>query len=71
MRNIIMRSDDLKQNRLSKSDMTNHFDVSRQTIAALYNNTQSVNDRPMSSRSRVTTAAQDRYMRVLYLQDRT
>ncbi|KAK7493487.1 hypothetical protein BaRGS_00015198 [Batillaria attramentaria] len=51
-----------------------HFGVSRQTIAALwarFNNTQSVHDRPRSGRPRVTTAAQDRYIRVRHLRDRT
>ena len=39
-----------------------HFDVSRQTISALwarYNTTQSVNDRSRSGHPKVTTAAQD------------
>ena len=51
-----------------------HFAVSRQTMSALwerYNTTQSVNDRSRSGRPRVTTAAQDRYIRVCHLRNRT
>ncbi|XP_041351062.1 uncharacterized protein LOC121370032 [Gigantopelta aegis] len=51
-----------------------HFGVFRQTISALwarYNTTQSVNDRSRSGRPRVTTAAQDRYIRVCHLRNRT
>lgn len=59
---------------VTQQAVARHFGVSRQTIAALwtrYHNTQSVNDRPRSGRPRVTTAAQDRYIRVRHLRDRT
>ena len=51
-----------------------HSGVSRQTISALsarYTTTQSVNDRPRSSRNSVTTAALARYIWMRHLRNRT
>lgn len=54
--------------------VANHFGVSRQTISNLwrrYNATQSVQDRARSGRPRITSVAQDRYIRLRHLRDRT
>ena len=51
-----------------------HYGVCRQTTSALwerYNTAHSVNNRSRSGRHRVTTAAQDRYIRVRRLRNRT
>lgn len=58
----------------TQQEVARHFGVSRQTISALwtrYNNTNRVDDRPRSGRPRVTTQAQDRYIRLRHLRDRT
>ena len=54
--------------------VANHFGVTRQTISYLWrgnNATGNVRDRPRSGRPRVTSAVQDRYIRLRHLPDRT
>ncbi|XP_071105362.1 uncharacterized protein [Haliotis cracherodii] len=58
----------------SQSSVARRLNVSQSTIsrlAARYNQTGTTNDRPRTGRPRVTTPAQDRYIRVLHLRDRT
>ena len=59
---------------VTQQAVARHFGVSRQTISALwtrYNNTRRVNDMPRSGRPRSTAVAEDRYIRVRHLRDRT
>jgi transposase len=54
--------------------VANHFGVTRQTISNLWhrhNATGNIRDRPRSGRPRVTSAVQDRYIRLRHLRDRT
>ena len=54
--------------------VANHFGVTRQTISNLWrrhNATGNIRDRPSSGRPRVTSAVQDRYIRLRHLRDRT
>ncbi|XP_071086478.1 paired box pox-meso protein-like [Haliotis cracherodii] len=58
----------------SKSSVARRLNVSQSTIsrlAARYKQTGTTNDRPRTGRPRITTPAQDRYIRVLHLRDRT
>jgi len=55
------------------ADVARIFNCSRETIYNLqtrYMNTGSTRDRPRSGRPRVTTPAQDRYIRTTHLRDR-
>ena len=57
----------------SIGNVAQHFNTHKTMISRLwnrYNATNSTNDRPRSGRPRVTTAQQDRYIRVLHLRDR-
>ena len=57
----------------SKSEVARIFNVHPSTITRLWNRfreTNSTNDRPRLGRPRVTTPAQDRYIRVTHLRDR-
>ena len=59
---------------VTQQTMARHVGVSRQTISALwtrYNNTRRVNGKPRSGRRRSTVVAEDRYIRVRHLPDRT
>ncbi|XP_048245276.1 uncharacterized protein LOC125376897 [Haliotis rufescens] len=58
----------------SQSSVARRLNVSQSTISRLatrYNQTGTTHDRPRTGRPRVTTPAQDRYIRVLHLRDRT
>lgn len=58
----------------SQSAVARHFHVSQSTISRLwqrYRVHNSTRDRPRSGRPRVTTPAQDRFIRVLHLRNRT
>ena len=57
----------------TQAAVARHFNVSRATINRLWirhNATGSVADRPRSGRPRVTTPAQDRFIRLQHLRDR-
>ena len=56
-----------------QSAVARHFNVSQSTISRLYHRflqTNSTQDRPRSGCPRVTTDAEDRYIRVLHLRHR-
>ena len=58
----------------SQSEVARHMNVRQSTISRLWNRFQrfqSAEDRPRSGRPRITTAAQDRYIRVHHLRHRT
>lgn len=58
----------------SVTAVARHFGVSRQTITSLrqrFTTTNSVDDRPRSGRPRITTVAQDRFIRLRHLRNRT
>lgn len=58
----------------SQSAVARHMNVSQSTISRLwerFQRFQSAEDRPRSGRPRITTAAQDRYIRVQHLRHRT
>jgi transposase len=58
----------------SQTEVARQFNVHQSTISRLWqrlNQTGSAQDRPRSRRPRITTPAQDRYIRVFHLRNRT
>ena len=58
----------------SQTEVSRQFNVHQSTISRLWqrlNQTGSAQDRPRSRRPRITTPAQDRYIRVFHLRNRT